>query len=166
MVYNPITAGPNKMLTWYGLLKVIHVLSVVVWIGAATAFTAITSFLLGARDRAALGGWLPYTARYGQRFAGPASLLVLLSGAAMVAVGRLGFQTLWVVWGFGGILAHFAYGVTVMRKRAMEFFPMVTSPAADQARVADAGRRLIVGNAIYLLLMTSVIVVMVLKPTL
>jgi hypothetical protein len=154
------------MLTWYGLLKVVHVLSVVVWIGAATAFTAITSFLLGARDRAALGGWLPYTARYGQRFAGPASLLVLLSGAAMVSVAKLGFQTLWVAWGFAGIVAHFVYGATVMRKRAAELVPMVTTGDVDEALVARAGRRLIVGNAVYLLLMASVIVVMVLKPTL
>jgi hypothetical protein len=92
-------------------------------------------------------------------------LLVLLSGAAMVGIAKLGFQTFWVAWGFAGILAHFVYGATVMRKRAAEFVPMVTG-AVDEARVALAGRRLIAGNAIYLLLMASVIVVMVLKPTL
>lgn len=153
------------MSTWYGVLKVVHVLSVVVWIGGVIALTTITSFLLRARDRGTLSAWLPHTARYGQRIAGPASLLVLLSGIGMVIVSRIGFGAPWVRAGFLGILLHFLYGVTIMRSRARAFVPLLAGPSADDARLAKAGRRMLASNAIYLLLMASVIAVMVLKPT-
>lgn len=102
---------------WYGILKVVHVLSVVVWIGGATALAAVTARLVRARDRATLAAFLPQSIRFGQTMGGPSSILVLLSGIA-----------------------------------------------ADDARIADAGRSVRVGTLIYLLIMTSVIVVMVLKP--
>lgn len=154
------------MVTWYGLLKVVHVLSVVVWIGGVLALTTITWFLLRARDRATLSAWLPHTARYGQRIAAPASLLVLLSGIAMVVIGRLQPPGLWINLGFLAILLHFIYGATVMRKRARAFAPLLATTSTDDARLAEAGLRMVVSNGIYLLLMASAIVVMVLKPTL
>ncbi len=154
------------MPTWYGVLKVLHVLSVVVWIGGVVALTTVTSFLLRARDGATLARWLPHTARYGQRIAGPASLLVLLSGIGMVVVARIGFEGLWVRLGFAGILLHFVYGATIMRTRAKAFAPLLATASPDDTRLAVAGRRMLAGNAIYLLLMASVIAVMVLKPTL
>jgi len=153
------------MVTWYTVLKVVHVLSVVAWIGAATAFTSVTALLLGARERDTIRKLFPYTMRYGQRVAAPSSLIVLLTGVAMVLVGRLPFDALWVRWGLAGILLHFIYGATVMRKRAMAFVPLLSSTPADDAKIAVAGRRLVQGNFIYVLLMASVIVVMVLKPT-
>jgi len=154
------------MLTWYGLLKLVHVLSVVVWIGGVLALTTITWFLLRARDRATLSAWLPHTARYGQRIAGPASLLVLLSGIAMIFAGGLRPPGLWINLGFLAILVHLVYGVTIMRKRARAFAPLLASSSTDDARLAEAGKQMIVSNGIYLFLMASAIAVMVLKPTL
>jgi uncharacterized membrane protein len=154
------------MLGWYGVLKVLHVLSVVVWIGGVLALTTVTSFLIRARDRATLAAWFPYSARYGQRIAGPASILVLFTGIAIVFVGGIGFRPLWVSWGFAGILLHFVYGATVMRKRGIAFVSLLSESPASDTRIAEAGGRMLTGNLIYLLLMTSVIVVMVFKPTL
>lgn len=154
------------MLTWYGLLKVVHLLSVVVWIGGVIAITTVTWSLLRARDRATLSAWLPHTARYGQRIAAPASLLVLLSGIAMVVVGRLQPPGLWIQLGFFAILLHFVYGATVLRKQARTLVPLLVGPSTDDVRIAKAGKRMVASNAIYLLLMASAIAVMVLKPTL
>ncbi|HEU4996979.1 MAG TPA: DUF2269 family protein [Gemmatimonadaceae bacterium] len=154
------------MLALYGVLKVVHVLSVVVWIGGAIALGVVTRRLALARDRAALTAVLPQTLRYGQRMAGPSSGLVLLTGIAMVGVGRIGFGTFWVVWGFIGMLLHFAFGATVMRKRTIALSQMLAAAPADEARLLETSSRLWVGNVIYLLIMASVIVVMVLKPTL
>lgn len=150
---------------WYDVLKVVHVLSVVVWIGGTVALTTVSSFLLRARDRATLAAWFPHTARYGQRIAGPASGLVLLSGIGMMILGKLG-NALWVHLGFAGIALSILYGVTVMRKQAMALVPLLSAPQPDDGRILAAGQRMLAGNAVYLLLMASVIVVMVLKPTL
>ena len=151
-------------MTWYGVLKVVHVLSVVIWIGAGAAFAMITARLVRARDRATLASFLPLIQKYMQSAAGPASLLVLLTGIAMVVVARIGFQPLWVSWGFAGIVVHFLFGALVMRKRMMALGQAVAVSPADENGVALAGARLRLANLIYLLVMTSVIVVMVLKP--
>jgi len=152
------------MLGWYGILKVVHVLSVVVWIGGATALAAVTARLIRARDRATLAALLPHSIRFGQTMGGPSSVLVLLTGIAMVIVGKIGFRPLWVSWGFMGILLHFVFGAVVMRKRTMHLAAALSATPPDDARIAAAGRSVRVGTLIYLLIMTSVIVVMVLKP--
>ncbi len=156
----------GRVVTLYGVLKVVHVLSVVVWIGGATALGVVTRRLALARDRATLATLLPQTLRYGRTMAGPSAGLVLLTGMAMVGVGKIGFGTFWVVWGFVGTLLHFAFGATVMRKRTIALSQILTATPADEARLMETSGRLWAGNVIYLLIMASVIVVMILKPTL
>jgi uncharacterized membrane protein len=151
---------------WYAILKVVHVLSVVVWIGGAIAFFGITARLVRARDRITLGAYLPQAGRYGHVIGAPASLLVLLTGIAMVLVGHIGFRPLWVSWGFAGILLHFVFGAAVMRKRTMSLAAAVTATPSDETRIAAAGRSLRTATTIYLLILISVIVVMVVRPTL
>ena len=63
------------------------------------------------------------------------------------------------------MLVHFLYAATILRKRTMAFARLVSDPAADDARIADAGAGLRRTNLLYLLIMASVIVVMVVKPT-
>ena len=149
----------------YGVLKVVHVLSVVAWIGGATALGAVTAMLIRAGDRASLSALLPRAQRYGQAVGGPSSILVLLTGGAMTGIGKIPFTALWVLWGLTGIILHFAMAVLVLRKRGMRFAHAMASPG-DDAQLAEAGRALRSANVLYLLIMASVIVVMVLKPTL
>jgi uncharacterized membrane protein len=147
----------------YGILKVVHVIAVVLWIGGGAALAMLTAPLLRARDRAGLATLLPQMARFGPTIGGPSSLLVLLTGIAMVIVGRIGFETFWVSWGFAGILVHFVFGIVVMRKIGQRLAQAVGS--GDDRLIAAAGGRWRLASAVYLLLMMSVIVVMVMKPT-
>ena len=153
------------MTAWYAALKVIHVLSVVVWIGGAAALAMVTAHLLRARDHATLAALLPLSTRFFQTMGGPASGLVLLSGIAMVILGRIGFGTLWVTLGFLGILIHFLYGAIIMRRRTLALSAALSAAPVDAGRIAAAGRRLRTGSLVYLLIMAAVIVVMVAKPT-
>jgi uncharacterized membrane protein len=151
---------------WYAILKVVHVLSVVVWIGGGSALALVTARLLRAADRTTLAAYLPQAARFWQTMGGPASGLVLLTGIPMVLVAKIGFRPLWVSWGFAGVLVHFVFGAIVMRKRTESLVAAVSATPANDTHIAEAGRSLRVVTLIYLLIMTSVIVVMVLKPTL
>jgi len=151
-------------MSWYGVMKVLHVLAAVVWIGGGAMFAMIAARLVRIRDRAALGAVLPQMARQLAASGGPAAGTVLLTGIAMVLVGHIGFGTLWVRLGFGGILLHFLFGAFVMRKRTMGLIQAVSVPSTNDAEVARAGARLRSGMLTYLAIMTSVIVVMVLKP--
>jgi len=153
-------------MTWYGVLKVVHVLSTVVWIGGGTAFAMVTARLVRASDRATLNALLPQVTRYMQTMAGPASGLVLVTGIAMVIVAKIGFGTLWISLGFAGIIVHGVFGGLVMRKRMAGLMQAVSGTSAGDAALAQAGARLRMANIVYLLIMASIVAVMVLKPTL
>jgi uncharacterized membrane protein len=152
------------MLSTYGWLKLVHVLSVVVWIGGVPALWTVAIRLGRAGNRAGLATVLPIVARYGQTMAGPSSLVVLVTGIVMIIVGRLG-SPLWVKWGMVGILLHFVLGATLIRRNWMEVGRLASASPPDDARLAAMVRRTSLTNWTYLLLMVSVIVVMVLKPT-
>lgn len=152
------------MLSAYGLLKLVHVLSVIIWIGGVTALWTVAMRFGRSANRAGLDMILPMSVRYGQTMAGPASLLVLVTGIAMVIVGRLG-SPLWVQFGFIGILVHFVLGATLMRRNWAELGRVAASSPLDETRLATVLRRTRLTNWVYLLLMLSVIAVMVLKPT-
>jgi hypothetical protein len=71
---------------------------------------------------------------------------------------------LWIAWGFGGIVVHFLFGPPMLRRAGIRLQHAVAE--GDDARLATARRRLGRLNAIYLLLLFSVVAAMVLKPTL
>jgi uncharacterized membrane protein len=149
----------------YAILKFVHVLSAVVWIGGATALAVIMGRLIAARDRTTIAALFPHSMAYGQRMAGPSSIVVLITGIWMIFAGKLSPHAFWIIWGFLGIIVHFVFGATIMRKRGMAFAKLASAPGNDD-ELAAAGARLRVANLIYLLIMVSVIGAMVLKPTL
>src|SRR2546423_885042 len=118
------------------------------------------------RNRDALSVLLRQAASYGQWVVGPASLIVLLSGLAMVGSARIGFGTFWVVWGFGGVLVHLLFGAFVLRMRGANLARLVSAGGADDGAVAAAARGLWQMQLLYLILLASVVAMMVLKPTL
>ena len=151
-------------MNWYGILKVAHVLSATVWIGGGAALSILLTRLLGAGSRATLAPVIPQLTRTMQAIAGPAAGLVLLTGIAMVLVGRLTFRSLWIGLGFGGIILLGAFGGLVMSKRVAALEQAVTS--GDDAALAQAGSRVRRASTLLLAIMGSIVVVMILKPTL
>lgn len=153
------------MWTAYGLLKTVHVLGAVVWIGGVAALWTTAIRLGRSGDRAALGAILGAVRGFGQRVAGPASGLVLLSGIAMAILARLGGQ-LWIWLGMGGVVLHLVLSFTLLRARWTAVGKLLGDPAGDAARLAVAVREVTVAAWIYLAVMAATIAVMVLKPTL
>jgi uncharacterized membrane protein len=149
----------------YGVLKLLHVLSVIAWIGGVVALTILTRRIARERNREILVAWLPQATSYGQMVAGPASGIVLLTGAAMVGMADLGFGAFWVVWGFTGILLHILLGAVLIRKRTAELAQIASGGTGDDAALLEASRKLWVVQLIYVTLMASVVAAMVLRPT-
>ena len=85
------------MANLYGVLKVVHVLAVVVWIGGAAALGALVAWLARSRDLAALAAFIPLAGRYGRTMGGSSSILVLLSDIGMMIGGKVG-MSLWTGW--------------------------------------------------------------------
>jgi hypothetical protein len=149
----------------YGWLKVLHVLAAVAWVGAAATVSAMVFPLGRAGNRATFAAILPAAVGFLRRVIGPAAGLVMLSGIGMGIVGHLGMQ-LWVALGLVGVLLHFIFGATVIRRSWAQLARLATASPPDEAAFVAAVRRADVAYRYYVLLLVSVIVVMVLKPTL
>jgi hypothetical protein len=152
--------------TAYGWLKVLHVLSVIVWIGGIAGLALVTWRVARERNRAALVALLQHSTKFGQAIVGPASGLVLLSGLAMVGMGHIGFGTFWVWWGYGGIAVHGFTGGIFLRKRVAELSGIASAPGGDDAALIRAAGRLWTTQLVYLLILALVVAAMILKPTL
>lgn len=163
MEYNQLTSLPDGPMNWYAILKVVHVLAAIVWMGGGVALTVVLLRLVRATERAALAQMVPQTARFMASVGGPASGLLLLSGIAMVFVGHMSFKALWIALGFGGIIVLGAYGGLVMSKRMAALEQAVK--VADDATLARAGAKVRQSSFVLISIMAAIVAVMVLKPT-
>jgi hypothetical protein len=102
------------------VLLVIHILSVIVWLGAGIGATYIGSRLMAAGGNVALS-WLRVSEGMGSRVYGPASGLTLLSGIGLVLVNdAYSFGSLFVILGMtvwvAVAVASGAYGARQEKK--------------------------------------------------
>jgi uncharacterized membrane protein len=153
-------------MNWYGVLKYIHVLSVVIWLGGLTGLVIALWKVAKEKDRALLAVFLKQTLAYAQGVAGPAAGFVLLTGLTMVWLGNFGYNTFWVWFGYAGVLVQGVFGGLVIRKRAIELLALTSEPSAEEAALVVAFQRLRNAQLIYLILFAIIIAGMVIKPTL
>lgn len=153
------------MFSLYLVLKFVHVAAVIAWIGGVIALSILTLRTSPSAPQAVLVNAMEQSAFYGQRVIGPTSGVVLLAGIAMVASAKIGFGTLWVVWGFTGIALHILLGVTLLRRNAQRLSQIANSPTPDRVALAEALARQKTIALAYVLAMLSVVWAMVTKPT-
>ena len=147
----------------YAVLKLVHVLAVITWVGGALNMTLLMWRITRAGDAAALATFQRHATFIGPAIAGPASLLTLLTGIGMIFTGRLDAQALWLQLGMAGIVIHFLFGPLFLRRAGIRLGQ--ATAAGDTTRIAEARQRLGRLSAIYLVLLLSVVGAMVLKPT-
>lgn len=149
----------------YTSFKTLHVIAATVWLGGLVGTSVVSARVAidGGGDAAAAmaraNRW------FGARVVGPAAGLTLLAGLVMVAAGGLSITALWILWGLGGLLLSMALGATAIR-RAGDELTAQSSTAADPGRIGVLQRRLRNLSVLNLLILFSVVVAMVAKPTL
>jgi putative membrane protein len=148
----------------YGLLKFLHVASVVIWLGGSLMLSYLILRVTKVGDRPTLASLLRHAGLYGRAVVAPASLLTLLTGIGMLATLGIPPDELWVRWGFVGIFGHFVLGATLMRKATRRLQELAAGDGPDAA-LQSARRRYGVLNAAYLVLLLSVVAAMALKPS-
>jgi uncharacterized membrane protein len=149
----------------YAVFKFLHILAVIVWIGGVITMSLLSARVGRERDGAALRFLLRQSAFLGQMVLGPAALLTLFAGFALMGVLRSGF-TLWMAWGVAGIAASIALGAIVMRPVTLRLMELAEAAPADDARIAEARRRLGRLGLVNLAVLLSTVWAMVAKPTL
>lgn len=148
---------------WYSILKFLHVLSAVVWVGGG-----FTLMLLAVRaDRAGnVDGVMQVmraTADLGNRLFMPASLLTLIFGLLMCSFW-VGFSDLWIILGLAGYAATFCIGALIFKPSADRMSALIARDGVTPAALAEGRRIMSVARFDYTVMLV-VVADMVLKPT-
>jgi hypothetical protein len=145
----------------HDILLVIHILSVIVWLGAGIGATYIGPRLVAAGGTVALS-WLRVSETMGPRVYGPASGLTLLSGIGLVlTTDAYSFGSLFVILGMSiWVLVAIGSGAIGGRqeKRALEAFE-----AGDEATGRDTLRKLNAWVIVEFALLLTVLVAMIFR---
>ena len=150
----------------YNLLKFLHDAGVIVWVGGQVTVGVLNARVARERQASVRAPLAQATRFFGGAVAGPATLVTLVAGIGMVAVGDLSFATLWISWGLAGILVSGLLGGTVIRRAGEQLGSATRHDPPDPGRITMLQARLRALNLLNLVVLFSVVWAMVFKPTL
>ena len=144
------------------LLKLVHVLAVVVALGAN--FTYAFWLAQAGRDRDRLLFVIASIRRLDRRVANPAYLVVFLAGAGMVLTGPFTFQAFWVAAAIVLYVLVAILGITVYAPAVRRQLALAREDPATHAYDAAARRARLIGLGVTAIVVV-IVALMVLKPT-
>jgi uncharacterized membrane protein len=152
-------------MTRYEFLVLLHIIAVIVWLGAG--FTMDLLFLRAERTRnpaemgkaGELQEWLV------PRVFIPSGILTLVLGLLLVWDGPWSFDDLWILIGLTGWIASFGVGFLFIRPQGEKMKEIVAQHGPTSVEAQRQGRLLGVVSRVQLLGLFLVVVDMVLKPT-
>jgi uncharacterized membrane protein len=152
-------------MTRYEFLVLLHIVTVIVWLGAG--FTMDLLFLRAERtgNPADLGKTAEFQEWLVPRLFIPFGVLTLVLGVLLVLDGPWSFGDLWILIGLAGWFAAWGVGFLVIRPQGekMKEIVMQQGPTSPEAR--RQARLLAVVSRVQLLSLFLIVAVMVLKPT-
>ncbi|HET9949934.1 MAG TPA: DUF2269 family protein [Longimicrobiales bacterium] len=157
--------GRDPMFTWYRLFTFVHIMAAILWIGGATIMAALSARLARVGEHSALQVVARQNEFVGRALLGPAALITLLAGLALMGLSRLGLP-LWMAWGLAGALGSMALGGGYLAVTGRKLAEEARSEQPDRGRMAALQRRLSIGTVLNIALLVSVVWAMVFKPEL
>jgi uncharacterized membrane protein len=149
------------------LLTMLHVLGVIAWLGAGIGLLVLHWLALRARDPAGLATVMRQSQTLGAWLFGPASLLTVAAGVALVATeAAFGFTDLWILIGFGGILASPIVQMTVADRARKRYMTLMADKGSDHPQLLAAARRVTLVNTFDIGGLVVVVWAMFAKPVL
>ena len=148
----------------YRLLLFVHVMAVIMWLGAGVIFQTLAERAVGSKDEGKMRILVSLGDSFGKAYFGALTAIVLLSGLIMVFEGDWGFEHVFVLGGLLGIVASGALGGAVIGPVAERLQERIGGGAAmDEAAIVDITRIRDVGR-IDLSIMIVVVFLMTYKP--
>src|SRR5215211_7190331 len=153
------------MFTIYSLLKFLHIVGTIGWIGGFVTFSIISTRSAGEKNPAVLATMEQLMRFNGMAVIGPASGLTLLAGIVMIAVSGMAIS-LWVIWGFATIIVSIALGAALIGPTNKALRQVAAAAEPSESRLDALRRRLVTLNIINILVLLSAVWAMVAKPSL
>lgn len=152
-------------MTRYELFKFLHIAGAIVWLGAGVGLAFLWRRLARAGDAGALRAFEAQSSAFGKFLFGPATLLTLGFGIAMVLDSPFGFEELWILIGFGGFIASGVIEGAVAGPAGKRFMAVADEQGLDSPAARSARRRVAMAGNLELLILFAVVWAMVVKPT-
>ena len=148
----------------YKVLLFVHIMAVILWLGAGTVFQFVAEGAIARKDESKMRMLVSLGDSFGKAYFGILTALVLLSGVFMVIEAEWGFDQLFVIGGIVGIVASGGLGGAVIGPTSERLSERLGSGGAiDDVAVADFTKIRNVGR-IDLSIMTIVVFLMTYKP--
>lgn len=148
---------------WYSLVKFLHVVSAIVWVGGGLMLTMLGLRASMAGDIAATAQAMRASGEMGGRVMMPASLATLVFGLVMCWFW-VGFSDLWVLIGLACYATTFLIGAFVFKPAGERMAATMAREGVTPAALAEGARVLKVARFDYAVMLV-VLADMVLKPS-
>ncbi len=146
------------------LLLTVHVLAVAAWIGAAMAMQVISRRMGPSTDAAVVDQFARDAEAVGKYLFGPAAVLLLVTGAALVVRQDISWGEPWVVLGLGAMIAAGAVGGAFLIPEGRRIAVLADQPGHDPAEVRARARHRFLIARIDLAVLVLAVADMVFKP--
>ena len=151
-------------MTGYEALKALHVLLAVIWVGGAATLQILAIRIRSTDDGKKMADFAGEAEFVGTRFFLPSSILILLLGIAMVIKNDIGFTTLWIILGIGGIVFTAVTGSAYLGPESGRIKKLIDERGAEDPEVKQRLGRLFVVSRIDLVVLLLIVIDMVVKP--
>ena len=151
-------------MTRYELLKTIHVLFAVIWVGGAATTQVLATRLSRANEPGRMAAFAKDIEFVGTRVFMPASLIVLAAGIWMVADSGWNFTDLWIVFGLIGIAFSATVGAAFLGPESGRIGRLIETKGPEDAEVTARLNRIFLVSRVELVILLLIVVNMVVKP--
>jgi uncharacterized membrane protein len=152
-------------MTSYEFLLLLHIVVVIIWLGAGVTMDLLFLRAERTRDPAELGKTGEQQEWLVPRVFIPSGLLTLVLGVLLTWDGPWSFGDVWIVIGLAGWIASFGVGFLFIRPQGEKMKEIVAQYGPTSVEAQRQARRLGVVSRVQLLALFLVVVDMVLKPT-
>lgn len=152
------------MVETYTILKTIHVLAAVFWVGGNLTLNILGTRIVDSNEPAQMLAFTRDAEWIGQRVYLPASVIVLAFGIFTVLDGNISFGEPWVGIGLAGLIVTALTGSLFFGPELKRIRTMAQDRGVEDPEVQERTARLIRFTRIDTVILSLIIVDMVIKP--
>jgi uncharacterized membrane protein len=152
-------------MTWYTFFKSVHVVAAAVWVGGAAMIQALAFRIVRTGDARRQADFAKDTEIVGMRLFIPATWILLLAGVAMMINFDWSWGQNWIVFGLIAFALSFAVGAGFLGPEGGRIAAVIEREGPASAEAQARIRRILMISRCELVILVTVIVSMVVKPT-
>jgi uncharacterized membrane protein len=151
--------------TWYTFFKSVHVVTAVIWVGGGFMIQAFAFRILRTGDARRQAEFAKDTEVIATRVFIPATWLLLLAGIGMMVNLHLSWGQNWIVFGLIAFALSFVLGAGFLGPEGGRIAAVIEREGPESPEAQARIRRILLLSRCELVVLMTVIVNMVVKPT-